>query len=165
VGHHGSKFNEKCIFSKPHLFRIKHFLLPKDEVFFIEILHSYICMYPYVHIHPFLNYFETFKWCFHSFKKTSYHSSSNKEIFFWAYKKITCIGSENDAFSVSSMYKALIAIQPFVNNKYIWKMKIPLKTKVFAWYLRRGWSLLKITLQSATGMVARNVFSVMKRRQ
>jgi hypothetical protein len=37
------------------------------------------------------------------------------------------------------MYKALIQpTVPVVNNKMICKMKIPLKTKVFGWYLPRG---------------------------
>jgi hypothetical protein len=50
-------------------------------------------------------------------------------------------------FSVASMYNALI--QPNItvdNNLKIWKMKIPLKTKVFAWYLRRGVILTKDNL-------------------
>jgi hypothetical protein len=55
--------------------------------------------------------------------------------------------TKNGKFSVSSMYKALIIPnQPIMNNKYIWKMKIPLKTKVFAWYLRRGVILTKDNL-------------------
>ena len=37
-------------------------------------------------------------------------------------------------------------VQPVVNNKAIWKMKMPLKTKVFAWYLRRGVILIKDNL-------------------
>jgi hypothetical protein len=32
------------------------------------------------------------------------------------------------------------------NNNKIWKMKILLKTKVFAWYLRRGVILTKVNL-------------------
>jgi hypothetical protein len=50
-------------------------------------------------------------------------------------------------FSVASMYNALI--QPNItvdNNLKIWKMKIALKTKVFAWYLRRGVILTKDNL-------------------
>jgi hypothetical protein len=55
--------------------------------------------------------------------------------------------TKNGKFSVSSMYKALILpSQPVLNNKSIWKMKIPLKTKVFAWYLRRGVILTKDNL-------------------
>jgi hypothetical protein len=45
------------------------------------------------------------------------------------------------------MYNALIHLDiPVDNNKMIWKMKIPLKTKVFGWYLRRGVSLTKDNL-------------------
>jgi hypothetical protein len=54
---------------------------------------------------------------------------------------------KNGQFSVDSMYNALIhPLVPVVNNKMIWKMKIPLKTKVFGWYLRRGVILTKDNL-------------------
>ena len=50
-------------------------------------------------------------------------------------------------FSVDSMYRVLIqSVVPVDSNKKIWKMKIPLKTKVFAWYLRRGVILTKDNL-------------------
>ena len=50
-------------------------------------------------------------------------------------------------FTVNSMYKALIHPNvPVDNNKMIWKMKIALKIKVFAWYLRRGVILTKDNL-------------------
>ena len=53
----------------------------------------------------------------------------------------------NGKFTVDSMYKALIhPNMPVGNNKKIWKMKIPLKNKVFAWYLRRGVILTKDNL-------------------
>jgi hypothetical protein len=52
--------------------------------------------------------------------------------------------NENDKFSVDSMYGALIQYsQPVINKKKIWKLKIPLKTKIFAWYLHRGVILTK----------------------
>jgi hypothetical protein len=55
--------------------------------------------------------------------------------------------TKNGVFSVASMYKALCTpTQPILNNKSIWKMKIPLKTKVFVWYLRRGVILTKDNL-------------------
>ena len=45
------------------------------------------------------------------------------------------------------MYKALIQPEFLVdNNKKIWKMKLPLRTKVFTWYLRRGVILTKDNL-------------------
>jgi hypothetical protein len=55
--------------------------------------------------------------------------------------------TKNGLFTVGSMYKALIQpVIPVLDNKSIWKMKIPLKTKVFAWYLRRGVILTKDNL-------------------
>jgi hypothetical protein len=48
---------------------------------------------------------------------------------------------------VDSMYNALIHLDvPVDNNKMIWKMKIPLKTKVLGWYLRRRVILTKDNL-------------------
>ena len=45
------------------------------------------------------------------------------------------------------MYNALSHSHiPVDNNKLLWKMKIPLKTKVFGWYLRRGVILTKDNL-------------------
>jgi hypothetical protein len=53
----------------------------------------------------------------------------------------------NGSFSVASMYNALIQPElPVDNNSKIWKMKIPLRTKIFAWYLRRGVILTKDNL-------------------
>jgi hypothetical protein len=55
--------------------------------------------------------------------------------------------TKTGAFTVDSMYRALIqSVEPVLNNKLIWKMKIPLKTKVFTWYLRRGVILTKDNL-------------------
>src|SRR4051812_28198619 len=49
---------------------------------------------------------------------------------------------------ISKLYKALI--QPDIpvddDNSKIWKIKIPLKTKIFAWYLRKGVILTKDNL-------------------
>ena len=70
----------------------------------------------------------------------SVHLSQGPDEFRWSLTK-------NKKFSVDSMYKALIQpTQPILDNKSIWKMKIPLKTKVFAWYLRRGVILTKDNL-------------------
>jgi hypothetical protein len=51
----------------------------------------------------------------------------------------------NVTFSVDSLYKAIMQSDVLVDKK-IWKMKIPLKTKKFAWYLRRGVILTKDNL-------------------
>jgi hypothetical protein len=54
---------------------------------------------------------------------------------------------ENGKFSVASIYNALISSGlPVLDNKKIWKMKIPLKNNFFAWYLRRGVILTKDNL-------------------
>ena len=48
---------------------------------------------------------------------------------------------------MESMYRVLIQSDvPVDNNKKIWKVKIPLKNKIFAWYLRRGVILIKDNL-------------------
>ena len=54
---------------------------------------------------------------------------------------------ESGKFTVDSMYRALVRPNiPVDNNKKIWKMKTPLKTKIFAWYLRQGVILTKDNL-------------------
>jgi hypothetical protein len=73
-------------------------------------------------------------------KLASVQLVQGKDIFRWELNK-------NGIFSVKSMYEALIeAIQPVYNNKNIWKLRMPLKTKVFSWYLRRGVILTKDNL-------------------
>ena len=55
--------------------------------------------------------------------------------------------NKNGKFSVDSMYRALVQPEIPVDNNYkIWQMKIPLKIKVFAWYLRKGVILTKDNL-------------------
>jgi hypothetical protein len=41
------------------------------------------------------------------------------------------------------MYNAMIQSDLLVDNKKIWKIKIPLKNKNFAWYIHRGVILTK----------------------
>jgi hypothetical protein len=56
---------------------------------------------------------------------------------------------ENSKFSVAFMYNGLIQPDiPFdkVNNNRFWKLKIPLRIKVFGWYLRKGVILTKDNL-------------------
>ena len=48
--------------------------------------------------------------------------------------------------SVKSLYQALIKINIPNHNKVIWKLKAPLKIKVFLWYLKRGVILTKDNL-------------------
>jgi hypothetical protein len=53
---------------------------------------------------------------------------------------------ENGNISIDSMYNALIQSGvPIgkINNNTLWKLKIPLRFKVFGWYLRKGVILTK----------------------
>ena len=60
------------------------------------------------------------------------HLSTDRDQFRWNLLK-------SGKFSVGSMYDALVhSDMPSINNKYLWKMKVPLKIKIFTWYLRRG---------------------------
>jgi exonuclease III len=49
-------------------------------------------------------------------------------------------------FSVRSMYLHLIDTQPPFQHRKIWKMKTPLKIKIFLWFLQRGVILTKDNL-------------------
>jgi hypothetical protein len=56
---------------------------------------------------------------------------------------------ESGKFSVASMYNALILRDvpiDLVSNNKLWKLKIPLRIKVFGWYLRKGVILTKDNL-------------------
>jgi hypothetical protein len=52
----------------------------------------------------------------------------------------------NGQFSVKSLYLALIKEDVPNLNKRLWKIKAPLKIKIFLWYLRRGVILTKDNL-------------------
>ena len=52
----------------------------------------------------------------------------------------------NGVFSVKSHYLALTHIGVPNINRRIWKVKVPLKVKIFLWYLRRGVILTKDNL-------------------
>jgi hypothetical protein len=53
---------------------------------------------------------------------------------------------QNGLFSIKSMYRALSGIQAISYNTLIWKLKLPLKIKVFLWYLYKGVILTKNNL-------------------
>ena len=64
------------------------------------------------------------------------------------------------------MYRALVQSDvPVDNNKKIWKMKIPLKNKIFAWYLCCGVIVTQDNLIRGIGMEVRNVYFVNMMRQ
>ena len=52
----------------------------------------------------------------------------------------------NKQFTVRSMYNALISNGQVVHDKTIWKTKLPLKIKIFLWYLKKGVVLTKDNL-------------------
>ncbi len=52
----------------------------------------------------------------------------------------------NGVFSVKSHYLALTHTGVLNINRRIWKVKVPLKVKIFLWYLRRGVILTKDNL-------------------
>jgi hypothetical protein len=45
---------------------------------------------------------------------------------------------QNGIFSVNSMYMALIFDNRVRLDSTIWKLRLPLKIKIFLWYLKRG---------------------------
>ena len=70
----------------------------------------------------------------------SINLTQGQDVFRW---NLTTSGS----FTVDSMCRALTHSEvPVSNNKKIWKSKIPLKVKIFMWYLRKGVVLTKDNL-------------------
>jgi hypothetical protein len=49
-------------------------------------------------------------------------------------------------FSVQSMYRALMTNGNVAHSRIIWKMRSPLRIKIFMWYLHRGIVLTKDNL-------------------
>lgn len=54
--------------------------------------------------------------------------------------------SVSGAFSVKSMYTDLINTGPIPRSIHIWKIKVPLKIKVFMWFVHKGVILTKDNL-------------------
>jgi hypothetical protein len=52
----------------------------------------------------------------------------------------------NGLFLVKSMYRTLLGTEAIPYNTFIWKLKLPLKIKVFLWYLYKGVILTKDNL-------------------
>ena len=65
--------------------------------------------------------------------------SNTQDVFVW---RLTSTG----IFSVKSMYLDLLNNQPRFSSKYIWKIKVPLKIKIFMWLLHRQVILTKDNL-------------------
>jgi hypothetical protein len=72
-------------------------------------------------------------------KISTYQLSNGRDIFTWDLHR-------HCNFTAQSMYQYLINQDtPFV-NKFLWKLKIPLKIKIFLWYIQRGVILTKDNL-------------------
>ena len=54
--------------------------------------------------------------------------------------------SKNSVFSVRSMYRELMQDNSVPENLISWKIKVPLKIKIFMWYLKKGVVLTKDNL-------------------
>jgi hypothetical protein len=67
------------------------------------------------------------------------HLNDRSGIFRWSLKS-------DVQFSVSSMYSALLDTHMVSHNIYLWKLKIPLKIKVFLWLLYKKVILTKDNL-------------------
>jgi hypothetical protein len=67
------------------------------------------------------------------------HLRECADIFRWSLK-------HDEKFSVSSIYQALVDSDVVSHNSYLWKIKIPLKIKVFLWILYREAILTKDNL-------------------
>ena len=64
--------------------------------------------------------------------------------------------TQNGEFSVKSHYLALVHSDLPNINKVIWKLKIPLKVKIFLWYLRRGVVLTRDNLAKRNWQGSKN---------
>jgi hypothetical protein len=65
--------------------------------------------------------------------------TTQRDTFFWSLQK-------HGRFTVRSMYKAFIAPHIVQQNHPIWKLKLPLKIKIFMWYLIKNIALTKDNL-------------------
>jgi hypothetical protein len=67
------------------------------------------------------------------------HLTNQRDRFVWGLH-------QNGLFLVNSMYRASLSVQALPYNNLIWKLKLPLKVKVFMWYLYKGVILTKDNL-------------------
>jgi hypothetical protein len=64
--------------------------------------------------------------------------------------KDTFVWTANKNFSVKNMYNDLVLKSGTPVNCWTWKAKIPLKIKIFLWFLKKGVVLTKDNLISKT---------------
>jgi hypothetical protein len=76
-------------------------------------------------------------------KLASVQLIDQRDQFIWSLK-------QNGQFTIRSMYNSLIAQLPAPQKNVIWKLKLPLKVKIFVWYLQKGVVLTKDNLAPST---------------
>jgi hypothetical protein len=72
-------------------------------------------------------------------KLSSINLTDSSDCFKWSL-------NSNGRFTINSMYQAFLDTNVVPNNTYLWKIKIPLKIKVFLWLLHRETILTKDNL-------------------
>jgi hypothetical protein len=72
--------------------------------------------------------------------------------------------NHNGQFSVSSMHQAFLDTNVVPNNSYLWKIKVPLKIRVFLWLLWREVILTKDNLvkRNWNGNVMCNFLAILR---
>jgi hypothetical protein len=86
------------------------------------------------------------------------HLNERSDVFRWSLKT-------HGQFSVCSMYQALLDLNIVPHNSYLWKIKIPLKIKLFLWLVYREEILIKDNLVKRSDMKTRCVIFVRIMRQ
>jgi hypothetical protein len=71
---------------------------------------------------------------------------------------------QNGQYSVHSLYLAQINNGVVDMNRKLWKVRIPLKNKIFMWYVYKGVVLTKDNLANTIEMGVNNIVSVVKMR-
>jgi hypothetical protein len=73
-------------------------------------------------------------------------------------------GLGNKVFSTQLMYKDIMRREGIPRSCFNWKVKLPLKIKIFLWYLHRGVVLTTDNLLKKIGRGVRDVFFVTQKR-
>ena len=82
--------------------------------------------------------------------QTNFNLTQGRNTFSWHLTK-------SGQFTVRSMYLHLANHNFPFRHKFIWKLKIPLKIKIFLWYLQKGVLLTKDNLQRKTERAVKSV--------
>jgi hypothetical protein len=67
------------------------------------------------------------------------HLNDQQDVLRWSVTK-------RGEFSVRSMYNAILNSNIMPHSRFVWKIKLPLKVKIFLWFLFKGVTLTKDNL-------------------